>query len=51
MTARTKPPFRADHVGSLIRTPELVEARVKRVNGDIGEAELHPFRIGLLAGG
>jgi 5-methyltetrahydropteroyltriglutamate--homocysteine methyltransferase len=27
MTKRTKPPFRADHVGSLLRPPELLQAR------------------------
>ena len=26
MTARTRPPFRADHVGSLLRPPELLQA-------------------------
>ncbi len=37
---RTKPPFRADHVGSLLRPPALKEAREKRAKGAIGEAEL-----------
>ena len=27
MTERTKPPFRADHVGSLIRPDNLIKAR------------------------
>ena len=27
MTTRTSPPFRADHVGSLLRPPELISAR------------------------
>ncbi|MBM3558285.1 MAG: 5-methyltetrahydropteroyltriglutamate--homocysteine S-methyltransferase [Alphaproteobacteria bacterium] len=36
MTARTKPPFRADHVGSLLRPPALKEAREKRDAGTIG---------------
>jgi 5-methyltetrahydropteroyltriglutamate--homocysteine methyltransferase len=27
MTQRTRPPFRADHVGSFLRPPELLEAR------------------------
>ena len=27
MSARTRPPFRADHVGSLLRPPELLRAR------------------------
>jgi 5-methyltetrahydropteroyltriglutamate--homocysteine methyltransferase len=30
---RTKPPFRADHVGSLLRTAALKEAREKRASG------------------
>ncbi|MFZ1990323.1 MAG: 5-methyltetrahydropteroyltriglutamate--homocysteine S-methyltransferase [Alphaproteobacteria bacterium] len=40
MTERTKPPFRADHVGSLIRPQELVDARAKKANGEMSEAEL-----------
>ena len=32
---RTKPPFRADHVGSLLRTAELLEGRRKRAAGEI----------------
>ena len=30
---RTKPPFRADHVGSLLRSAALKEAREKRASG------------------
>jgi 5-methyltetrahydropteroyltriglutamate--homocysteine methyltransferase len=30
-----KPPFRADHVGSLLRPPALVEARARRKAGEI----------------
>jgi 5-methyltetrahydropteroyltriglutamate--homocysteine methyltransferase len=37
---RTKPPFRADHVGSLLRTASLKEARAKRAQGDITAAAL-----------
>ncbi|HEY7664313.1 MAG TPA: 5-methyltetrahydropteroyltriglutamate--homocysteine S-methyltransferase, partial [Xanthobacteraceae bacterium] len=37
---RTKPPFRADHVGSLLRPAALKEAREKRAKGEIGAAEL-----------
>ncbi len=37
---RTKPPFRADHVGSLLRPAALDEARAKRARGEIGPAEL-----------
>jgi 5-methyltetrahydropteroyltriglutamate--homocysteine methyltransferase len=32
---RTKPPFRADHVGSLLRSAALKEARAKRARGEI----------------
>jgi 5-methyltetrahydropteroyltriglutamate--homocysteine methyltransferase len=32
---RTKPPFRADHVGSLLRTAPIKEARAKRAKGEI----------------
>jgi 5-methyltetrahydropteroyltriglutamate--homocysteine methyltransferase len=35
MSQRTKPPFRADHVGSLLRTAKLKEAREKRARGEI----------------
>ena len=37
---RTKPPVRADHVGSLLRTTALKEARTRRERGEIGPAEL-----------
>src|SRR5262245_7920235 len=37
---RTKPPFRADHVGSLLRPAALKEAREKRAKGAITPAEL-----------
>src|SRR4051812_31333120 len=37
---RTKPPFRADHVGSLLRTAPLKEARAKREKGEITPAQL-----------
>ena len=40
MTQRTKPPFRADHVGSLLRTAPLKEARAKRERGEIDAAAL-----------
>ena len=40
MTARTTPPFRADHVGSLLRTPPLKQARADREAGKITDAEL-----------
>jgi 5-methyltetrahydropteroyltriglutamate--homocysteine methyltransferase len=37
---RTKPPFRADHVGSLLRPAVLKEARGKRERGEISADEL-----------
>jgi 5-methyltetrahydropteroyltriglutamate--homocysteine methyltransferase len=37
---RTKPPFRADHVGSLLRPAALKEARAKRERGEISAAGL-----------
>jgi len=37
---RTKPPFRADHVGSLLRTAPLKAAREKRARGEIGAGAL-----------
>ena len=38
---RTKPPFRADHVGSLLRPAALKKAREQRAKGDIGATELN----------
>ena len=37
---RTRPPFRADMVGSLLRTKPLAEARAKREKGEISAAAL-----------
>jgi 5-methyltetrahydropteroyltriglutamate--homocysteine methyltransferase len=37
---RTKPPFRADHVGSFLRPAALKEARARREKGAISQAEL-----------
>ena len=37
---RSKPPFRADIVGSLLRTAPLKEARAKREKGEISAAQL-----------
>jgi len=34
------PPFRADHVGSLLRPPELAGARARRKRGELGAATL-----------
>src|SRR6516225_1720255 len=38
--SRHNPPFRADHVGSLLRPPELIAARRRRHAGEISSAEL-----------
>jgi 5-methyltetrahydropteroyltriglutamate--homocysteine methyltransferase len=40
MVQVTKPPFRADHVGSLLRPPELLQARDQREKGIISVKEL-----------
>jgi 5-methyltetrahydropteroyltriglutamate--homocysteine methyltransferase len=40
MSRRTKPPFRADHVGSLLRPLALKEARERRARGEIDAAAL-----------
>jgi 5-methyltetrahydropteroyltriglutamate--homocysteine methyltransferase len=37
---RSTPPFRADHVGSLLRPPELQSARAEFASGQIGAAQL-----------
>lgn len=40
MTTRTTPPFRADHVGSLLRPPELLAARAQHRAGQLDAAGL-----------
>ncbi|HEU0057333.1 MAG TPA: hypothetical protein VFQ08_08750, partial [Gaiella sp.] len=40
MAVRTKPPFRADHVGSLLRPPALLRAREDAAAGRITAEEL-----------
>lgn len=40
MPRRTTPPFRADHVGSLLRPPRLIEARAAHSAGALTDAEL-----------
>src|SRR5262245_41883200 len=37
---RSKPPFRADHVGRLLRPAAMKAARGKRAKGEIGGEEL-----------
>ena len=47
MTLRNKPPFRADHIGSLLRPQELLDQRVKWIKGELPLADLitevHPL--------
>jgi 5-methyltetrahydropteroyltriglutamate--homocysteine methyltransferase len=40
MSMRGTPPFRADHVGSLLRPPELLRARSEHAAGRLDDAEL-----------
>jgi len=40
MAKRDQPPFRADHVGSLLRPPALLQAREDHANDRIDDAEL-----------
>ena len=37
---RTKPPYRADHVGSILRSEAIKDARAKREKGEITAAQL-----------
>ena len=36
----SKPPFRAEHIGSLLRPPQLLRERARFARGEIGQAEL-----------
>jgi 5-methyltetrahydropteroyltriglutamate--homocysteine methyltransferase len=36
----TQPPFRADHVGSLLRPPALAKARADHAAGRVSDAQL-----------
>jgi 5-methyltetrahydropteroyltriglutamate--homocysteine methyltransferase len=40
VTQRDQPPFHAEHIGSLLRPQELLEARAKFARGEIGQTEL-----------
>jgi 5-methyltetrahydropteroyltriglutamate--homocysteine methyltransferase len=40
MARRSTPPFRADHVGSLLRPPELLQARADHAAGTLDDAGL-----------
>ena len=40
MTTRTRPPFRADHVGSFLRPKRLLDARAKKASGELSAEQL-----------
>ena len=46
---RDRPPFRADHVGSLLRPPELLQARERHANGEIDDDELRSIEDAAIA--
>src|SRR4029453_5956975 len=46
MTLRTAPPFRADHVGSFLRPPELLVARDRFAKGEITRTALREAEDG-----
>src|SRR5258708_35217072 len=48
MTARSKPPFRADHVGSFLRPKALLEARELHKTGRLSRAELRKVEDGAI---
>jgi 5-methyltetrahydropteroyltriglutamate--homocysteine methyltransferase len=47
---RTTPPFRADHVGSLLRPPVLLDARAKFVAGEIDAGQLRAVEDEAISG-
>jgi 5-methyltetrahydropteroyltriglutamate--homocysteine methyltransferase len=47
--SRAKPPFRADHVGSLLRPPVLKEARAAHAAGKVSAAQLKTVEDGEIA--
>jgi 5-methyltetrahydropteroyltriglutamate--homocysteine methyltransferase len=49
MPARTTPPFRADHVGSLLRPPVLLKARADAAEGRIDADELRAVEDAAIA--
>jgi methionine synthase II (cobalamin-independent) len=40
MSQKQQPPFRADHVGSLLRPPELLDARARHQSGSMTDDQL-----------
>jgi 5-methyltetrahydropteroyltriglutamate--homocysteine methyltransferase len=48
-TSKVNPPFRADHVGSLLRPPEVLAARQRLASGEIGPDELRAVEDSAIA--
>src|SRR5262245_18241582 len=48
MSPRTTPPFRADHVGSLLRPQRLLAARAEHAAGTLTAAELRAIEDGAI---
>jgi len=48
MAPRTEPPFRADHVGSLLRPKQLMQARQEKAEGRISADELRAVGADLM---
>src|SRR5271169_4755532 len=49
MSQRSSPPFRADHVGSFLRPPDLLAARERFARGEIGRAALRAVEDSAIA--
>src|SRR3712207_9441444 len=49
MTDTSQPPFRADHVGSLLRPQRLLDARARFAAGEIDDAELRGIEDAAIA--
>ena len=45
----TKPPFHADHVGSLLRPPELIEAHTANLQGRLPPQQLRALEDAAIA--
>lgn len=49
-TAPHDPPFRAEHVGSFLRPPELLDARRSHAKGDLSDKDLRAIEDGAIRG-
>ena len=50
MSGTARPPFRADHVGSLLRPPELHDARARVARSEMDRAALRPVEDAAIRG-